>query len=157
MKYFNILSEDEIQTLQDSFSWILLLLSVENGQLGETEKSEAEHTVKVRGYEENHLFFQFYDRVSENFDVNTQSWMERVGLSPDSAIRYEELLGNLNPILSKLTPAVARRMYKDLLSYTYRIANASGGFLGFGRISKAEKSVINLPMINPISPTEEEE
>ena len=90
-------------------------------------------------------------------EVNIQSWMDRMGVKHNAAENYERLLTQLNPILAKLKPPVARRMYKDYLSYAYRIANASGGFLGFGRISKAEHDLIGLPMITPIAPVEDEE
>lgn len=157
MKYFNVLNQEEIDLLGDAFSWILLLLSLDSGRITIPEQNEAAHTLKVRGYEENHLFYQFYDQVSSQFDVRTESWKDRIGLGADARQRYEELIAKLNPTLAKLSPPVGRRMYKDYLTFAHRIANASGGFMGFGKISKSEKAIIGLPMLTPILPTEEEE
>lgn len=157
MTYFENLDQSEVTQLEDAFTWIYLLLATTTEKAGSLEQQEALHTVKVRGYEENHLFYQFYDQVHAKMEVNIQSWMDRMGVKHNAAEDYERLLTQLNPILAKLKPPVARRMYKDYLSYADRIANASGGFLGFGRISKAEHDLIGLPMITPIAPVEDEE
>jgi len=60
-------------------------------------------------------------------------------------------------VLEMLPNSVAKRLYKDYLSFAHRIANASGGVLGFGTISREERNLIHLPMIHPIIDEEEEE
>lgn len=104
MTYFENLDQSEVTQLEDAFTWIYLLLATTTEKAGSLEQQEALHTVKVRGYEENHLFYQFYDQVHAKMEVNIQSWMDRMGVKHNAAEDYERLLTQLNPILAKLKP-----------------------------------------------------
>lgn len=157
MKYINEVSDAEMQILEDAFAWILLLLSTPKEKLNQIDYLEASHTIKVRGYEENHMFHRFYDIVNQRFDTSLHSWMSRVGVSKGAAGEYERLLSQVNGIFAKMPHPVARQLYKDFISYAHRIANASGGILGFMRISKAEADLMKLSMITPVKALEGEE
>jgi|GEM_PF-1598629 hypothetical protein len=151
MKYIDQVSDDEMHLLEEAFSWILLLLATTREKLGQIEYMEASHTIKVRGYEENHMFHRFYDIVNRKFETSVHSWMGRIGVSKSAATEYEKLLAHVNPVLAKMPHPVARQLYKDYISYAHRIANASGGILGFMKISKAEAELMKLSMITPIN------
>ena len=56
----------------------------------------------------------------------------------------------LKDVLPLLDNEIGHQIYDSLTSFAKHIAKASGGFLRFASISKAEKEWIHLPMIDPI-------
>lgn len=154
--YFETLNETEITALKDAFVYITVMVAGADGHIGINEIEEAEHTIKVRGYEANNLFHLFYDEIYKDFKVKVESTRDLNGIGEESNIIYAEKLSAVNPILAKLPHNIARHLYKDLLSFSHRIANAEGGVLGFRKVGSEEQKVYNLPMIEKISPTDEE-
>jgi len=69
-----------------------------------------------------------------------------------------EKLSGLNAIFPKMSPRNAKRLHTSLTSFAKHVAKASGGFLGFGSISKVEQELIDLPMLDvPVYNPEDEE
>ena len=156
-KYFDTISQDDKQILKDTFVSITLLIAAAESEITEAEISEAVNTIKVRGYEANHLFHEFYDEIGQDFAQNLDNARASVVISRESEDIYANQISKVNRVLEMLPNSVAKRLYKDYLSFAHRIANASGGVLGFGTISREERNLIHLPMIHPIIDEEEEE
>lgn len=156
-KYFDTLSDEEKQTLQNAFVSITLLIASAENELTAEEKAEAINTIKVRGYEANHLFHEFYDEMGRDFEQKLENASSKHIISQENEDIFAREISQVNPILDKLPNSIAKRIYKDYLSFAHRIANASGGVLGFATISREERNVIGLPMIHPIIDEEEEE
>ena len=66
-KYFDTITSDERKILKDTFVYITLLIASAENKLTAAEKEEAIKTIKVRGYEANSLFSEFYDEINESF------------------------------------------------------------------------------------------
>ncbi len=156
-KYFDIISNEEKLTLQNAFISITMLIASAEGQLTVEELTEAVNTIKVRGYEANHLFHEFYDEMGHDFSQKLQNAASQHIISRDSEDLFAREISQVNAVLEKLPNSVSKRVYRDYLSFAHRIANASGGVLGFGTISNEERKLLHLPMIHPIIDEEEEE
>jgi len=156
-KYFDTLSQEDRQILKDAFVSITLLIASAEGNLNDAEINEAINTIKVRGYEANHIFYEFYDEIGQDFTQKLTDALATATISRESEDLYANQISRVNAVFDKLPNSVSRRLYQDYLSFAHRIANASGGILGFGTISREERNLIHLPMILPIISEEEEE
>ena len=152
------LNEEEIQELYDAIPVITLLIAGADGVIDEDELAQSEKITKIRSFSGGEVMQAFYDKVGEDYHDRLHRWLKVI--PKDTASRTEELsarLANLNPILAKLDPEWGAKMYQSLTSFAKHVAKASGGFLGFGSISKEEADLIDLPMLTPIIFEEEEE
>ncbi|MFZ1581728.1 MAG: hypothetical protein WAT26_11320, partial [Saprospiraceae bacterium] len=68
-------------------------------------------------------------------------------------------LASLNPVLAKMEPFYAYKLYQGFLSFASHVAKSSGGIMGFFTINPAEAKLVKLPMLTPIlyTPNGEEE
>src|SRR5690606_18203786 len=112
----------------------------------------------VRSYSFHESMQEFYEKVGENYQEKLDKLLKT--LPGDNEQRLNEIsnrLSGLNDILPKLEEVFAWRFYQGLLSFAKHVAKASGGFLGWASISKAEEQLIGLDMINPVVIEEEPE
>jgi hypothetical protein len=133
-----------------------------DGTIDAEEAAWADKLAHIRGYSGEKWLQAFYDDVATNFRIRFNDL--RKTSSTDTALRQMSLtteIAKVNPILAKLDPKVAYKMYHSYQTLAMSIAKASGGILGFGSVSRAEEKVVHLPMITPIEapanehPTEE--
>lgn len=156
-KYFNALTSDEKKILKDTFVYITLLIASAENKLTQAEKDAAIKTIKVRGYEANSLFSEFYDEVNETFTADLDHATMGHSINRDAIDFYSRKISQVNDVLEKLPSYVARQLYNDYKRFSHRIANADGGILGFAKVSIEERNVVDLPMIHPIEIDDEEE
>jgi len=154
---FSGLSESEIDLMYDAIPLITIYIAGADGNIDKEEKEWAEKITKIRSYSYHETLQQFYTNVGERYSNKLAIYL--ASLPKDTAMRtvaIREKLINLNDILPKLDQNFAGRYYKGLLTFAEHVAKASGGFLGFASISREEKQLIGLSMINPIEFEEEE-
>jgi hypothetical protein len=162
MTHFENLSPSEIQQLEEAVVQISILVAGADGTIDAEEVAWADKLAHIRGYSGDLWLQEFYDEVATNFRIRFNDL--RKALPPDTALRQHCLtmeIAKINPILAKLDPRVAYKMYHSYQTLAMSIAKSSGGILGFGSVSNAEAKVVNLPMLTPIAepiiehPTEE--
>ncbi len=151
------LSEDEKQELFDAIPIITLLIAGADGKIDKEELEGSEKITRIRGFSGHEVMQEFYDKVGEDYSERLARWLKVV--PTDTAERTADLssrIEKLNPILAKLDQEWGARMYESLTSFAKHVAKASGGFLGFGSVSKEEAALMDLPMLTPIEMPEEE-
>ena len=159
MKYFENISHEELQILENAISQITLLIAVSDGDVNKEETDWASKLVHIRTYSGDNSLLAFYEEVEANFNIKLNDLINTSPKESEACKAYlSEKLADVNPILAKLEPETAYHLYTSYLSLAKSIAKSSGGFLGFGSISHNEAHLITLPMITPIAqPTVEEE
>ncbi len=162
MTHFENLSASELQQLEEAVVQISILVAGADGAIDAEEAAWADKLTHIRGYSGEKWLQEFYDEVATNFKIRFNDTLKT--LPTDTALRQATLsteIAKVNPILAKLEPKAAYKMYHSYQTLALSIAKASGGILGFGAVSRAEKLVVDLPMIAPIAepiiehPTEE--
>lgn len=155
---FNRVNAEELQTLKDAIAWITILIAGADGNIDTDELEWATKLTNIRSYSYAEDLKDYYATVGENFESDLKNL---ISSSPtDIAERTTVLtdkLASVNPILAKMDNAIAFKLYESYLSFSEHVAKASGGFLRFATISKEEKSLMNLEMINQIILEIEEE
>ncbi len=152
MTHFENLAPSELQQLEEVVVQISILVAGADGTIDAEEAAWADKLAHIRGYSGDKWLQEFYDEVATNFRIRFNDL--RKSLPTDTALRQTTLateIAKVNPILAKLEPQAAYKMYQSYLTLATSIAKASGGILGFGAISRAEEKVIHLTMITPIA------
>lgn len=158
MDILSTLSESEKSELLEAIPAITVLVAGADDEIDDEESAWAAKLTKIRSFSNNEELHGFYEQVGDSFETNLDSIIKSAGNSPQERTKHiSEKLKLINPILAKLDDKIAYLIYKDLLSFAKHVARASGGFLRFGSISKAEKAVISLDMLDKVEYEEEEE
>lgn len=159
MKYFENISQEALQILENAIAQITLLIAVSDGDVNHEETDWAAKLVHIRTYSGDNSLLAFYEQVEANFNIKLNDLINHSPRESEACKAYlSEKLSAVNPILAKLEPETAYHLYTSYLSFAKSIAKSSGGFLGFGSISKNEAHLIELAMITPIAqPIDEDE
>ena len=152
MERFEALSESELKTLQNAVAQIAILVAGADDNIDADEKAWASKMTAIRSFSGDRWLREFYEVVGENFKSDFERLIQ---VLPTNTTERQAALSKeiamVNPILAKLELYLAFRVYDSYLSFARRIAEASGGILGFGTVSEAENQWLMLPMITPIA------
>lgn len=86
--------------------------------------------------------------VSQDFEDKLKVLLRQYPKEADQRnSKLVEELGQLNSVLAKIDSKFATEYYTMLLSIAHRIANSSGGILGYKSIGEAEARYVKLDMI----------
>ncbi len=154
--YLSNLPPDMLRSLKDAISLITILIAGSDGKIDHEETAWAEKLTRIRSYSSPEKISDFYAEVGKDFSERLTHYIE--ALPDDRDERNKDIsdrLSSLNGIFAKLDQEKAHHFYLSMTSFAKHVAKASGGFLGFGSISSAEKKWIGLPMIDPIDDHEE--
>ncbi|MBP7274181.1 MAG: hypothetical protein KA974_10085 [Saprospiraceae bacterium] len=149
---FEGLSLAEMNVLLDATPYITVLVAGADGLIESEEQDWAVRLAEIRGFSNlSDEMNAYYDLVNERFDKRMLEIMDQFPTKVEDRNRLIALeLSKLNDVLPKLEAKFAKKIYLSYLSFAEQIAKATGGFLRAGSISRAEKAVIGLDMINPI-------
>lgn len=143
------LDREEETLLFDSIPLITILIAGSDGEIDNKELQESENITKIRAYTNPDALGEFYTRVGQNFNERLSELLEE--LPSDTQERTDALslrLSGLTEILQKVDMDFADVYYGSLKSFARYVAEATGGFLGFGNVSYKESELIDLPMID---------
>ena len=157
MEFFENISPEELQTLENAVSQIAVLVAGADGTIDKDETDWASKLMHIRSYSSDKSIRGFYDQVEANFNIKFRELVK--SSTQSTAERQAELSASIalvNPILAKLDERTAYHVYHSYITLAKSIAKSSGGILGFGSISGAEHKLIGLSMITPIAKPESE-
>ena len=150
-EYFKILSEAELDQLEDAIALITVYIAGADGNIEKDELAWAEKITKIRTYSTPDSLKGFYKEVGVDYHDKVEEYTKL--FDKDTATRNDYIsnrLSTLNPILAKLDPKLGAELYSSYLSFAKHVAKATGGFLGFFSIGKDEAALLDLKMITPI-------
>lgn len=142
------LPAEEQQLMLDAIPYITLLIAGADGNIKTDETAWGEKIIGIRSYSHDALLIPYYKKVEENYAERIKSLL--AALPFDTAERETAIiaeLAKLNAVLPKLDHFYAALFYESLKSFARHVAESSGGFLGMMSVSKAERRLIDLPMI----------
>ena len=130
---------------------VAILISGADGTIDKAEMREAITVLSMKKVKARKNLIQYYDEVGIDFADKLKSIIAEY---PDDPKEREELitteLAEVNRILPKLNKKFAITLYSSLMDFAKRIAEASGGFLGYLTVGYEESKLIQLRMIkNP--------
>jgi len=151
VQMFANIDEAELTKLIEATDLITILIAGADGDIDDEEMEWAQKLADIRSYAYAEELKDYYSAVGQHFDIRLKALI--AALPKEVEPRNREIsirLTELNPILQKLDNQIGAMLYESYTSFAEHVAKASGGFLRFASVSKEEKALINLPMIEPI-------
>jgi len=158
IQQFQNLSPDECEKMINAIPLITILIAGADGKIDKEEKEWSAKITKIRTYSNPDILHDFYTQIGRNYNSRLNTLIDAYPKDTNSRnIKISDELSQLNAIFPKLDIYFGAELYNSFVSFAKHVAKASGGFLGFGSISKEEKQFIGLPMITPIIAPEVEQ
>ncbi|MFK7774839.1 MAG: hypothetical protein AB8F94_22050 [Saprospiraceae bacterium] len=158
IQHFDNLTEQEVSKMLNAIPLIAILIAGADDKIDYNEKKWAVKLANIRTFSNPDELHDYYSKIGVDFSDRLNQFIDE--LPSNTASRQQnisERLAELNSVFPKLDPHFGAKLYDSCVSFAKHVANASGGFLGFGRVSKAESEWMTLPMLEPILLPEEEE
>lgn len=155
---FEDLTDQQFDTLKKAVSWITILIAGADGNIDQDEKEWAKKITQIRSYSLPGDLHNFYQEVGKDFSAQLDALVAE--LPGDVKQRNQiltERLKTVNPVLQSWKDELAEELYKSFKSFAKHVAKSSGGFLGMMSISPEERKLIDLPMIDKVVFSDEEE
>lgn len=152
------LNDQQWEMLVDAFPKVAVLIGAADGEMDDQEKAWSHKISHIRTFAGNEELFDLYKEVETVMDDRIEALLSLEGGDPEG--RERMIISHLemvNGILNSLHPKVAAHIYEDLKSFAMHVAKASGGFLRFFSVTKHEKDMAELPMLDEFVYEEEEE
>jgi hypothetical protein len=157
IQHFDNLTEEETSKMLNAIPLITILIAGADDKIDYDEKKWAIKLANIRNYSNPDELHDYYSHIGNDLAERLNKNIDE--LPENTASRQQnisERLAELNDIFPKLDPPYGAKFYASCVSFAKYVANASGGFLGFGRVSKAESEWMELPMLTPILPPKKE-
>jgi hypothetical protein len=146
---FNNLTDSQIELLLKAPILVSILIA---GADGEIDKNEIKHSILVtedkQAIPKNKLS-RYYKEVSQDFEdklkIILASYPKKSG---ERNLMIEAELKELNDILSKIDQEFAVLLYNSYKEIAQKVAQSSGGVLGFNSVGIEEAKLVELPMIH---------
>ena len=145
---FQNLSEEEIELMLKVPLLVTILIAGADGNIDKAEVKEAISIAKGKRTRARKDLQEFYSDVAQDFEDKLKAMIHNMSTNQNE--RAEEITGQLtkvNDILAKLDHTYAIKFYESTKDLAKKIAEASGGILGYMSIGYEESKLINLNMI----------
>jgi len=145
---FDNLDQKEQDLMSRAPILVAILIAGADGTIDKAEMHEAITVSSMKKVKARKNLIQYYDEVGIDFADKLKSIIAKY---PDDPKEREELitteLAEVSGILPKLNKRFAITLYSSLMDFAKRIAEASGGFLGYLTVGYEESKLIQLRMI----------
>lgn len=146
---FENLREDEIQVMLKAPVYVAILIAGADGKIDKSERKEAVEVARSRQSRAREQLVEYYKAVGETFEADFNHLVDTLPEDvKDRNTDIEQELRKLNFILPKIDRVFAIKLYASLKDLAKKIAEASGGVLGYLSVSYEEKTLMDLKMIN---------
>lgn len=145
---FDGLRDDEKEHLFKAPVYVAILIAGADGHIDDRERREAIATARRKQINAREKLEEFYKIVAKDFDIKMEQLISELPEDRDkraSDITIE--LKKLNRILPKVEKSWSVKFYASLKDLAKRIAEASGGVLGYLTVSYDEAKFLELKMI----------
>jgi len=148
---FENLQEEEIELLVQAPILVCILIAGADDKIDKSEIKEAVNLAQSKQKKARKALIEYYKLVGENFEDKLKFMISRFPATADSRNpQIVEELEKLNDVFPKVDNGFARELYASLKDIAKKIAEASGGILGYMSIGYEESKFIDLKMIkNP--------
>ena len=145
---FENLEQEEQNLLYIAPVLVAILVAGADGKIDKSEMREAISISGMKKIKAGKNLLQYYNEVGKDFEDKRKIGIARY---PSDTKKRQEMiskeLSGINAILPKLNRKFAITYYASLKDFAKRIAESSGGILGYMSIGYEESKLIDLKMI----------
>ncbi|MFT6881769.1 MAG: hypothetical protein ACI83W_000737 [Marinoscillum sp.] len=148
IKEFENLREDEIEVLVSAPVYVSILIAGADGDIDKSERKEAVDVARSKQSRAREQLVEYYTLVGKDFEEKFNRLIDE--LPADAEERNKAItteLRKLNFIFPKINKSYTISLYASLKELAKKIAEASGGVLGYLSISYEESKLVELQMI----------
>ena len=145
---FKPLREDEMDVLLKAPVYVAILIAGADGIIDKAEKKKAIDISKDKQGRARDQLTEYYKIVGESFEDNFNGLLDNLPVSTEERTQAVSIeLRKLNFILPKIDKNFGIKLYSSLKDLAKKIAEASGGVLGYLSVSYEEAKLMELRMI----------
>lgn len=149
IKEFENLSEDQIDVLIKAPVYVAILVAGADGNIDKQERKEAIEVARSKQSRAREQLVEYYKEVGKIFESDFNRLLSELPENPEERSKLVTAeLRKLNFILPLVDKNFAMKLYGSLKDQAKKIAEASGGILGYLSVSYEEAKLIELKMIN---------
>lgn len=145
---FKTLRDDEIEVLLNAPVLVSVLIAGADDKIDKDEIAQAVEIANSKQARAREQLIEYYREVGKDFQAKFEKYVAEM---PDNAgARSEAItaeLRKLNFILPKVDRNFAIKLYASLRDMAKKVAEASGGILGYMSVSYEEAKLMELQMI----------
>ncbi len=145
---FKNLSEEEIETMLKVPVLVSILIAGADGTIDKSEIKQAVSLSKIKQTKAREDLIEFYKEAGRDFEDKMKIMITQ--LPAESSERNPVIIKELekvNEIFPKLDPKFSEEFYFSIKDMAKKIAEASGGVLGYMAVGYEESKLIGLNMI----------
>ena len=142
------LKEEERELVMMTPALISVPIAGSDGHIDKREEDQAVTSVHFRAKQGDLLLKGYYKAVDLTFESVMQHIRQKY--EDDVHVRTDQIvekLAELNDILPKLDQRFVKVLLADWRKLAFSVGKASGGFLGFARLSHEESHLVELKVI----------
>ncbi|HHP7240700.1 MAG TPA: hypothetical protein ACFCUD_03465 [Cyclobacteriaceae bacterium] len=145
---FENLRPEEVEIMLRAPVLVSILIAGADGNIDKREMKEAIATARSKQSRAREQLVDYYKLVGKDFDKRFQEMVKEFPNKPeDRNPLITKELRRLNRILPKLDNNFAVKFYASLKELAKKIAESSGGVLGYLSVSYEEAKLMDLKMI----------
>jgi thermostable 8-oxoguanine DNA glycosylase len=146
---FEKLRDDEVEILLKAPAYVSVLIAGADDNIDKSEIQKAIQLAKVKQQKARESLLDYYKAVGERFESDFMTMIEELPhKAADRGPAINRELKKLNLILPKLNKTFSTELYASLKDIAKKIAESSGGILGYLSVSYEEAKLMELTMIN---------
>ncbi len=146
---FEPLRNDEIEVLLNAPVLVSILIAGADGKIDKTEKKQAIDVARNKQSRSREQLSEYYKIVGDRFEDSFSKLSDSLPSGTEERTQAVSIeLRKLNFILPKIDKNFGIKLHASLKDLAKKIAEASGGVLGYLSVSYEEAKLIELRMIN---------
>ncbi|QSE96719.1 hypothetical protein [Fulvivirga lutea] len=151
IEQFKVLSQEEVEVMLSAPLLVTVLIAGADNEIDNSEIKEAVSIAKLKQKKARLDLIEYYKEVGVDFEDKLKVMIQQF---PSKAEERNPMiiseLEKLNSILPKLDKKFAEEFYASIKDIAKKIAESSGGLLGYMAVGYEESKLIGLNMIkNP--------
>ena len=149
---FENLREDDVRLMYKVPVYVTILIAGADGKIDKKELQEAVTITNLKKIKSRKLMAEYYREVGETFEQELKKEIEALPSNAEERnAMIIEKLERLNIVWHYIDNKFAIQFYESMKDLAKKVAQASGGVLGFLSVGHEESKFIELKMVrNPI-------
>ena len=147
IKQFSALTTDETVQLIEAPAVVSVLIAGADENIDKQEKGWATRLVHYRTFTSDPKLHEYYEEVNASFEERLGQFVDEWEAKTTEANMIAKLEA-LKPVLAKIDAGYADLLKDSWRSMAKKIAEASGGFIGFGSVDSNESRLLGLSMLD---------
>ncbi|PIB35454.1 hypothetical protein BFP72_08645 [Reichenbachiella sp. 5M10] len=146
---FKTLRDDEIEVLLNAPVLVSVMIAGADDKIDKSEIAQAVEIANSKQARAREQLIEYYREVGQSFQEKFEKYVEELPDNADARTEYiTQELRKLNHILPKIDHNFAVKLHASLKEMAKKVAEASGGVLGYMSVSYEEAKLMELRMID---------